>query len=100
MPIFGGASQVQKGSWSIPASEDGDYSKMEWRYFETSGSIEEISNFYKKEMGDKGWTQAGWMEVQGSAWGSFNKNDENDAAMVWVSSQDGKSVIALWRASK
>jgi hypothetical protein len=51
-------------------------------------------------MGDKGWTQAGWMEVQGSAWGSFNKNDENDAAMVWVSSQDGKSVIALWRASK
>ncbi len=100
MPVFSGASQVQKGSWSIPPQDDSDYSKMEWRYYETSGSLADISDFYKKEMPGKGWTQAGWMEVQDSAWGMFNKNDEKDAAMVWVSTQEGKSVIAMWRASK
>jgi len=34
MPVYSGAKQVTKGSWSIPPAE-GDYSKVEWRYYET-----------------------------------------------------------------
>jgi hypothetical protein len=28
------------------------------------------------------------------------KNNEKDAAMVWISSEEGQTAIALWRASE
>ncbi|MBA7698958.1 hypothetical protein ES703_107642 [subsurface metagenome] len=33
-------------------------------------------------------------------WGMYNKNNEKDAAMVWVASDEGKGVIALMGAAK
>jgi len=99
MPIYSGAGQVQKGTWSIPPAE-GDYSKFEWRYYETNDSLEKVAAFYRSQMPAKGWKEMGWMEVQGMSWGMYNKNNENDAAMIWVSSQDNKTVIAMWRATK
>jgi len=99
MPIYSGAGQIQKGSWSIPPAE-GDYGRFEWRYYESSDSLEKVAAFYKSQMTAKGWAEQGWMEIQEMNWGMFNKNNENDAAMVWVSTQEGKTTIALWRASK
>jgi len=99
MPVYSGAGQIQKGSWSIPPAE-GDYSKMEWRYYETNDSLDKVASFYKSQMPDKGWEEQGWVEVQEMNWSMYVKNNENDAAMIWVSSQDGKTVIALWRATK
>jgi hypothetical protein len=99
MPVYAGAGQIQKGSWSIPPAE-GDYAKFEWRYYESSASLDQVSAFYKSEMPAKGWAEQGWMEVQEMHWGMYNKNNENDAAMVWVTNQEGKTVIAMWRASK
>ena len=49
MPIYSGASQIQKGSWAIPPAE-GDYSKFEWRYYETKDSFDDIAAFYKSQM--------------------------------------------------
>jgi hypothetical protein len=99
MPIYSGAGQIQKGSWSIPPAE-GDYSKFEWRYYEVKDSLDKVAAFYKSQMPAKGWEEQAWMEVQEVNWGMYNKNDEKDAAMVWVSSQEGKTVIALWRGTK
>ncbi len=99
MPVYSGAKQIQKGSWSIPAA-DGDYSKVEWRYYESKHSPETISAFYKDKMPDNDWEEMGWMEVADMSWGLFNKNNENDAAMVWVALDDGNSVIAMMRATK
>jgi len=99
MPIYSGAGQVQKGSWSIPPAE-GDYSKFEWRYYDTNDSLEKVAAFYKSQMPAKGWEERGWMEVPQMNWGMFEKNSENDAAMVWINSQEGKTVIAMWRATK
>ena len=99
MPVYSGAKQVQKGSWSIPPAE-GDYSKMEWRYYETGDNLDAIATFYRAQMPAKGWEEMGWMEVPQMKWGMYNKNNENDAAMVWVASDEGKGIIALMRAAK
>lgn len=101
MPIYGGATEIQKANWSIPPSNDSDYAKMEWRYYEVKASIDEVASFYKQQMPAKGWSEQGWMETPEMNWGMFNRNDEKDAAMVWVSAGDeDKSNIALWRATK
>ena len=99
MPIYPGVGQIQKGSWSIPPAE-GDYSKFEWRYYETNDSLAKVAAFYRSQMPAKGWEEKGWMDVQQMNWGMYDKNNEKDAAMVWVNSQEGKTVIALWRATK
>jgi hypothetical protein len=97
MPIYGGADQIQKGSWSIPADEGG-YSKVEWRYYETGDSIDKVTDFYKDKMPDNGWDEMGWFDIQEAAWGMYMKNDEKDAAYIWMSGEDGKTVIAMMRA--
>ena len=100
IPMYSGASQIQKGTWSIPSTEEDEYSNFEWRYYETNAGIETVSAFYKSQMPGKGWTEAGWFETPQVHWGVFNKNNEKDAAMIWLSSDEGKTVIALWRATK
>lgn len=99
MPIYSGAKQVQKGSWSIPPAE-GEWSKVEWRYYETGDSVDKVAAFYKSRMPGKGWEEMGWMEMQEMNWGIYNKNNEQDAAMVWIGSDDGKTALALMRATK
>lgn len=99
IPVYSGAKQVTKGSWSIPPSE-GDYSKVEWRYYETGDSLDAVASFYKSKMPDNGWEEMGWMEVPQMKWGGYSKNNENDAATVWVGSDNGETAIALMRASK
>jgi hypothetical protein len=99
MPIYGGADQIQKGSWSIPADE-GDYSKVEWRYYETGDSIDDVVDFYKDKMPDNGWTEMMWMDVMEAAWGFYTKNNEKDGAYVWMMEEDGDTVIALMRATE
>lgn len=100
MPVYPGASQIQKGNWSIPLADDSEFSKFEWRYYEASGSIESISDFYNTEMKARGWEIVAWMDMGQISYGMFNKNNENDAAMVWISLEEGKTVIATWRATK
>ena len=99
IPIYRGLQNVQQASYSTPPAQ-GDYAKFEWRYYESNDSVENIAAFYKKEMPARGWTEAGWMEVPQMNYGMFNKNDEKDAAMVMVSSQEGKTIVALWRATQ
>jgi hypothetical protein len=99
MPVYSGAKQVTKGSWSIPPTE-GDYSKVEWRYYETGDSLDDVASFYKSKMPGNGWEEMGWMEVPQMKWGVYNKDNENEAATVWVGSDNGETAIALMRASK
>jgi len=99
MPVYSGAKQVQKGSWSIPANE-GDYSKVEWRYYEASGSAADVVSYYKSKMPGNGWTETAWMEMGTTAWGMYNKNSEKDAAMVWIMAEDGKTILSMMRAAK
>ncbi|HEY98519.1 MAG TPA: hypothetical protein G4O16_10125 [Dehalococcoidia bacterium] len=99
MPVYGGADQIQRGTWSIPADE-GDYSKVEWRYYETGDDLDDVVNFYKDKMPDNGWTEVMWMDAGDVAWGMYMKNNEKDAAYVWMMAEGGDTVIALMRATE
>jgi len=83
----------------VPPAE-GDYSKVEWRYYESGDSVDTIAVFYKNQMPAKDWEEVAWMDVQDTKWGMYYKNNENDAAMVWVASEEGNSIIAMMRAAK
>jgi len=99
MPVYSGAKQVQKGSWSIP-SEEGEWSKMEWRYYETKDSVSKVTSFYKSQMPGKGWQETTWMEIEEMSWGYYSKNNEQDGAIVSIGFDEGKTFIALMRATQ
>ncbi len=102
MPVYATAMQLQKASWSIPPQDDAEYEKAEWRYYELPPAhyVEEVARFYKMEMPKNGWQKMMEMEVQDVSMFFYMKNDEDDAAYVWVASEDGKTVFALMRAMK
>jgi len=99
MPVYSDADQVQKGSWGIPPAQ-GEWSKVEWRYYETGDSADKVASFYRDEMPDEGWDEMMWMEAEGVAWAFFTKNGEKDGAMFWVASDEGETVFALMRATQ
>ena len=102
VPVYATAMQLQTAAWNIPPQGDDDYERAEWRYYELPPAhfVEEVARFYKMEMPKNGWQQMMEMEVQDVAMLFYMKNNENDAAYVWVASEDGKTVFALMRASK
>jgi hypothetical protein len=97
MPVYPGANQVQKGSWSMPPAE-GDYSKVEWRYYETGDSMSTVASYYRSQMPAKGWQEMGWMGME--AGGYYSKNNEQDGAMIWVGSDEGETFLSLMRATQ
>ena len=101
IPLYSGASQVQKGSWALPA-EQGEWSKVEWRYYETNDSTDDVASFYKSNMPGKGWDEMMWMEAEGIAWAYYTKNSEKDGAMFWCSldEEENKTLFALMRATQ
>jgi hypothetical protein len=99
VPIYGGADEIHEFNISIPP-EEGEYSKVEWRYYETGDDIDDVIDFYKDKMQDNGWDEMMWMDMDVIAYGMFVKNNEADAAMVWLSGEEGETLIALWRASE
>ena len=99
MPVYGGADQIQEFNMSF-APDDSEYSRWEWRYYESNADIDDVIDFYKDKMGDNGWNEQMWMDVVEVAYGVYEKNNENDAAMVWIAADEGDTLIGLWRASK
>ena len=99
MPVYGGADQIQRGSWSIPVDE-GDYSEVEWRFYETGADVDDVINFYKDKMPDNGWDELMWMDMQETAWAYYSKNNEQDIAAIWVMPDNGDTIFGLMRATE
>jgi len=98
IPVYSRAKQVQKGSWSI-SPDEGKWSKVEWRYYETGDSVSTVAAFYRTEMPKKGWQEVGWMETEEMSWLGYSKNNEKDGAIIWIDSEEGKTFIALMRGT-
>ena len=99
MPIYGGADQIEEFSMSF-SPDEGDYSEWEWRYYETGADIDDVIDFYKDKMPDNGWDEQMWMDMGEVAYGMYFKNNEKDAAMVWIATEGGDTLVGLWRASE
>ena len=99
VPSYSGANQIQKGNWSIPPAQ-GEWVKLEWRYYETGDDVSKVADFYRSAMSDNGWEETAWTEIQNFYWGYFTKNDEQDGAMFWAGTEEGSTKFALMRATK
>ena len=99
MPIYGGADQIEEFSMSF-SPDEGDYSEWEWRYYETGADIDDVIDFYKDKMPDNGWDEQMWADMGEVAYGMYFKNNEKDAAMVWIATEGGDTLVGLWRASE
>ena len=104
VPIYSGAGKIDTYQWagSIPGAQ-GDFSKFEYRYYETSDSLDKVGAFYKSQMPANGWTETGWMDTSQLKYGMYTKNSENDEAFVELmsdTSNKGKTIMILWRGTK
>ena len=99
VPVYSNASAVQKGSWAIPPAE-GTWGTVAWKYYETGDSLDAVTSFYDDQMPGNGWSEQGNLNTAVFNWRFYTKNGENDAAMIWVGSQNNQTVFALMRASK
>lgn len=68
MPVYSGAKEIQKGSWATPPAE-GDYSTVEWRYYQADADPSAVATFYKSAMPGEGWQEAAWVEMPEGKWG-------------------------------
>jgi len=101
VPIYAAAEQIQKGNWSIPPAQ-GDFSKVEWRYYELDGAndVAMVTRFYKMEMPKNGWQETNWMEAGGMSWALYHKNGEENVAMIWIGTSEDKTIIAIMKGLK
>jgi len=99
MPAYSGASHMVKGSWATPP-EQGEWQRVEWRYYESGDSQSQIVAFYQSAMPANGWQQIASMEMEEVSWFYYAKNNEQDGAIVWVSEEDGQTVIGLMRGGQ
>ena len=99
MPVYTGANQIEEMTWTIPPAE-GEWTKLEWHYYETRASVSEVTAFYKSQMPGKGWQEPMWVETGEVNWGYYTKNNEQDVAMIWIGLEEGKTGFALMRGSE
>ena len=100
MPIYSGATEVQQWNMTMPPADESEYSKAEWRYYQTGDALSTVSDYYKNTMKSKGWEEQMWISSGEINTGMYMKNGENDAAFITVVSEDGKTMIGMWRAKK
>jgi len=109
IPVYPGADKTGEysGDYSLPLlGEDldvEDYKDTEWAVYETSDSAGDVADWYRGKMTDAGWTEESWFDVsfgEGAAWGSYTKNDGDDAAWVVISGTEDKTEIVFGTGSK
>ncbi len=99
IPVYSGASQIQSTNWAAPPS-DGDFVKIEWRYYDVNDSAAKIADYYKAQMPAKGWTQQAWTDTPNMSMGVYVKNDEKNTALIYVITEDGKTKLYIMSGAK
>jgi hypothetical protein len=99
VPVYQGAKQVHRGDLAETMPQQADYSRVEWRYYETGSDQEDVALFYHSNMPGNGWEQIIWMDAGDTTIGTYVKNDEKDAAMVTIGVDNSKTYFGLVRTS-
>ena len=91
VPIYPGAKKVRQGSRNLPVPfaagegpEVGEFTDIEWTWYNTGDAMDKVTEFYKSQMPDNGWDEQGWSETSsgGIAWGTYTRDDGD--AVAWV----------------
>jgi hypothetical protein len=109
LPVYPGADKTgsYSGDYTLPLLGENldvqDYGNTSWVVYETDDSVSDVADFYRSKMGDAGWKEEGWFNMsfgEGAAWGSFTKNDGDNAAWVVISGTDDHTEIVAGAGSK
>jgi hypothetical protein len=100
IPIYAGATQVQKVSSQQPGGNKDSLKTIEWRFFETTDDVAKVSSFYQSQMAAKGWTKTAWLDMGPLSQGTFQKNNANLECLIQVMGQEGKTSINIMSGSK
>jgi len=110
IPTYPGADKTGEfsGDYSLPLLgqelDVGEFGNTEWAVYETSDSVDDVANFYKDKMPDKGWNEENWFDTStedgGVAIGSYTRNDGDSAAWVYVGGDGDKTEIVIGTGSK
>ena len=80
-----------------------EYGDSKWAVYETGDSVDDVADFYKGQMPDKGWEEEGWFDTSlgdGVAWGSYTRDDGDTAAWVAISGTDDQTQIVIGTGSR
>lgn len=103
MPIYEGAEETEKGGWRLPPPPPGEaWMWEEWRFYTCEDSAGDVADFYMTAMPDNGWEEMG---IRPGLFGTevlaiYTKDGGNQGAMLVIDTYEGKTIIALRRASK
>jgi hypothetical protein len=96
IPIYPGAELVYELSDTVEG-----WSRTEWRCYSTGDSESMVIAFYQSQMPTMGWQEIMQMKmkIEGD-YSYYDKNQAQDTATVSIQSDEGPTVIAIWRASR
>ena len=97
IPVYPGANDAEKFSISIPGAQTGEYDKVEWRYYTTDDSVDEVISFYADKMPDNGWTEMLTMSAGEASWSYWSKDNEETGGFVGAAEEDDGTVLWMWR---
>lgn len=109
IPVYPGAEKTGEfsGDYSLPLLGENldveDYGNTEWAVYETNDSAGDVGDWYRGKMTDAGWNEENWFDTSmgdGAAWGSYTKNDGDNAAWVVISGTEDKTEIVFGTGSK
>jgi hypothetical protein len=102
IPVYGGASEREKIEISVPGAQqvgEGEFERLEWRYYETQDEVKDVAAFYKEEMPKEGWQKLMWMDFpEEVSMGQYRKQQGEIVSMIQVAEdQEGTTLITIWR---
>ena len=98
IPIYSGASQIEKITTMHPGPEFKDFENSESRYYETSDGVKKVASFYKAEMLKRGWQDTMTMESEEFCGIVWEKEDADVVAVLTIGeAEDGVTNIIIVR---
>jgi hypothetical protein len=100
IPIYSGAQPAADTGFGLTIQGDPSFPNSEWRFYETPSSVSPVSDFYNKQMPDKGWTKESWLDMGEMQYGSFVKNNETRRCLIYVIANENVTSINILSAAK
>ena len=100
IPVYPGADREEEFSMSMGGGgEYGDFERIEYRYYSTGDDPDEVGDFYKDKMPDKGWTEVMIMDMGEVSFGYWEKDGGDTGAYIGAAEDDGDTMLWMWRGT-
>ncbi len=96
IPIYPNADEVENAQWSFGGNQAGEYAQVEYHFFSTNDSKDDVIDFYEEEMEDAGWENQMNMNMDDWAMTVWAKSGGDIGAGISAGTEDGKTQVVIW----